>query len=76
MIRGYQKLYDEAGFAGKKLRELRLSSGLLQSEFARRIGVAPSFVSAIEVGHVKISPKIMARIVKAFGVSEDYFKGE
>ena len=50
------------------IRELRTQQKLSQAEFARRIGVSQVTVSMIETGRIKVSPKVAAAVMKAYGV--------
>lgn len=54
---------------GRLLRNLRISAGLSQNEFAEMIEINNSYLSRIENGERRPSPKIMKRIVKVLPVT-------
>ena len=59
-----------------RLRELRKSKGLSQSELAKRLNVAKSTVSMLEVGSRKPSWELMEQIADFFNVDLDYLLGK
>lgn len=55
------------------IRELRTTSGLKQIEFAQRLGVEQSYVSAIEVGKKgPPSSDFIGKLVQAFDLDENW----
>jgi transcriptional regulator with XRE-family HTH domain len=56
---------------GRRIRELR-GFGMTQAEFARRIGVAQSYLSALERGEKEPGPAILLAIKREFGQSVDW----
>lgn len=53
---------------GKTLLRLRNDQGLTQQEVGDRAGLATSYVSRIENGHVEPSLKTLSKIAKALGL--------
>lgn len=51
---------------GKLVRKARLDAEVTMLEMARSIGVAPSFLSATEVGSKKVSPSFLEKVVTFF----------
>ena len=60
---------------GKRLRNLRLQSGLTQKQLAARIGVTTSVVSFYELRERTPSPEVLAKLADVFHVSTDYVFG-
>jgi transcriptional regulator with XRE-family HTH domain len=56
---------------GRRIRELR-GFDMTQAEFARRIGVAQSYLSALERGEKEPGPAILLAIRREFGKSVDW----
>jgi transcriptional regulator with XRE-family HTH domain len=56
---------------GRRIRELR-GFDMTQAEFARRIGVAQSYLSALERGEKEPGPAILLAIKREFGKSVDW----
>mgnify|MGYP000792751813 FL=1 len=52
----------------KRLREIRISSGISQEEFAEAVGVAPKTVSYWENGHNAISFNKLPVMANALGI--------
>lgn len=57
----------------KRLRELRLASGLNQARAAERIGIAQGPLSDLERGKYLPSLPTVAGIIRAFGLTWDQF---
>jgi transcriptional regulator with XRE-family HTH domain len=53
---------------GRRLRELRVATGLSQSELAERADITPEYVSRLERGLVGPSIEALERIAKGLGV--------
>ena len=49
------------------IKELREKYNLTQSALARSLGVSSNAISGIEVGRIKLSPKMSARIKEVYG---------
>ena len=60
---------------GKKLKNLRLQSGLTQKQLAERMGVTKSVISYYELDERCPSPEILVRLASIFHVSTDYLLG-
>lgn len=60
---------------GEKIKEYRVSLKMTQAEFARRLGVTGSSVSAYENGTRLPSYDILVRIANILGVSTDALLG-
>jgi transcriptional regulator with XRE-family HTH domain len=56
---------------GRRIRELR-GFDLTQTEFARRIGVTQSYLSALEHGEKEPGSAVLLAISKEFGKSVDW----
>lgn len=59
---------------GQKLKELRTSNKLTQSELAERIGTSQRSISQWELGGRDIKTSILIKVSELFDVSMDYFK--
>lgn len=59
----------------KKLRDMRLKSGLSQKEIAEQIGVSPSIVSAYELGERTPSVEVLMSLAALYNCSSDYLLG-
>lgn len=59
-----------------RLRELRTSKGLSQSELAKKLNVSKSTISMLEVGSRKPSWELMEQIADYFNVDLDYLLGK
>lgn len=57
---------------GRRVRELRMNSGLTQEELAEKIDVSASFVGHIERGEKKFSLETAGSLATCFGVPLDY----
>lgn len=57
-----------------RIKELRKSLGLNQTEFGARLGVAQSTVGGWEGGFREVSDAIIKSIVREFGVSESWLR--
>jgi transcriptional regulator with XRE-family HTH domain len=67
----------QAVFVGEKIRNLRKSQGMTQSELARRIGVQQSDLCRMETGEYKVALDTLLRILAIFGLDiGDFFRGE
>ena len=60
---------------GSKIKELRVSQKMTQSEFAERLGVTKSSISSYENGSRLPSYDILIKISRIFKVSTDYLLG-
>lgn len=58
---------------GKNVRKYRELKGWTLRELARRSGVAPSTISDIENERWVPTIRILSKLAKALGISEDYF---
>lgn len=56
---------------GRRIRELR-GFDMTQGEFARRIGIAQSYLSALERGEKEPGPAVLLAIKREFGKSVDW----
>lgn len=55
-----------------RLKQMRQSAGLTQSELAEKLGVSTSTVSMYEVGSRKPSFEILEQLADFFNVDTDY----
>jgi TetR/AcrR family transcriptional regulator, cholesterol catabolism regulator len=53
------------------LRRLRLARGLSQADLARRVGMRPATISAIETGKTCPRPRTLRRLANGLGVGPD-----
>lgn len=60
---------------GNKIRELRKSLNLSQSELAKRIGVSQTTVTAWETGRAEPSGAYISSLADYFDVTTDYLLG-
>ena len=58
-----------------RLRQVREDAGLLQSEFAERLGVARSSISLYETGDRVPDIRFLDKVIEEFGCSYDYLMG-
>jgi transcriptional regulator with XRE-family HTH domain len=56
---------------GRRVRELR-GFDLTQADFARRIGVSQSYLSAIELGRNEAGAEVLLSISREFGRSVEW----
>ena len=64
-------LLQEAAWAervGNRIRDLRESAGLTQSELARRAGLLQSYISRLENGEGSVSERTLRKIARALRV--------
>ncbi len=66
---------DDSKFP-ERLRQLREKAGLLQSEFAERLGVARSSISLYETGDRVPDIRFMDKVIEEFECSYDYLMGK
>ena len=59
----------------ERIKELRLSLGINQVEFGKRIGVSKQCVSNWENDNIQPSIDMLVRVANAFSVSADYLLG-
>ena len=60
---------------GKRVRKIRLASGLTQKEFAHSLGIVQGFLSGIECGKKEPSVTLLYAICHRHGVSETWLFG-
>jgi transcriptional regulator with XRE-family HTH domain len=60
---------------GSKLRELRESQGLTQTELAEKLDIQQALVSAYELGNVRMHGALVAAFAKALDASADEILG-
>lgn len=57
---------------GRRIADLRKSSGLTQSELSERAGVGQDYIARLEAGRYGASIDILSRIAKAFNLEIDF----
>lgn len=57
-----------------RIKYLRKSMGLTQTEFGRRLGVTTSAISGYELGTISPSDAIIRSICREFGVREEWLR--
>lgn len=61
---------------GKRLRELRVKTGLSQEKFALKIGIDRTYYSSVESGKRNVSLQNIKKIADGLGVSlSELFQG-
>jgi transcriptional regulator with XRE-family HTH domain len=60
---------------GERLRNLRTSQNITQTDLAKRIGVTNALISAIEKGERSPSLETLIKLASQFKVSTDYILG-
>lgn len=60
---------------GERVRALRMSQHLSQTELSKRIGVTNALISAIEKGERSPSLETLIKLSRQFKVSTDYLLG-
>lgn len=58
-----------------KIRDLRLSSGMKQSDLAKLLKCAPTAVSKYELGQLDIGSETICKLCEIFGCTADYLLG-
>ena len=58
-----------------RIKELRLSNGMKQSELAALLSVSPTAISKYELGQLDISSSTINRLCDIFGCTADYLLG-
>lgn len=57
-----------------RIKELRKSLGLNQTEFAKKLGIAPNTISSYEAGTIAPSSAIIKSICREYGVNETWLR--
>ena len=57
-----------------RIKEVRISLNLTQTEFARELGIAPSSVSDIERGYCPLTNRTIISICSIFNVNEQWLR--
>ncbi len=60
---------------GERLKELRIKSGLTQSQLAEKIWVTKASICYYERSERNPSPEVLLKLANAFHVSTDYLLG-
>lgn len=55
-----------------RVRELRVSHGLKQSELAKMLNCAPTAISKYELGQLDLSSATICKLCEIFGCTADY----
>jgi transcriptional regulator with XRE-family HTH domain len=71
MSRSPSKNFIDWKLVGRRVRELR-GFDMTQAEFAQRIGVSQSYLSAIERGGKEAGAEVLLRIARQYGRSMDW----
>jgi cytoskeletal protein RodZ len=66
MKKAHRKLTVKEKKIGLKLREVRLSLGLSQDNVGDILGCVQSYISAIENGHMPLTPAFARVLIKGF----------
>jgi transcriptional regulator with XRE-family HTH domain len=70
-VRNRRKFSVDLTAIGRRIRELR-GFEMTQVEFAKRIGVAQSYLSALEHGETQPCADVLLAISREFGTSVDW----
>jgi transcriptional regulator with XRE-family HTH domain len=57
---------------GNRLKEVRLKLGLIQKDFAEKMGITGSFISELEKGKKAPGMSVLKRLSNEFNISLDY----
>jgi transcriptional regulator with XRE-family HTH domain len=52
-----------------QLKLVRLQKGLKAKQIAERLGVSPAYISMLENGSAVLTPEILFRLAKIYGVT-------
>ncbi|RJQ82034.1 XRE family transcriptional regulator [Pseudonocardiaceae bacterium YIM PH 21723] len=63
----------EKMFAGARLRQLRESRSMTQSELARLLAISPSYVNQLEHNGRPLTLPVLVKLTETFGVDADFF---
>lgn len=63
-------------FAGAKVRAIRSTEGLTQAEFARKLGVSPSYLSQVESNQRPLTAAILLALTRAFDIPMDHLSAD
>ncbi len=58
---------------GVRIKQLRVSQGLSQYEFGRKIGQQPQVISLYEQGKMEPRLRTLQRLMTVFAVAPEYF---
>lgn len=61
---------------GIKIRSRRKTQGLSQADFARRVGISPSYLNLIEANKRDVGGALLLRIAAELGVDIEHLSGE
>ena len=63
-------------YIGKKLKQLRQSLDLNQSEMALKLAVSQPYYSSIEISKRKATKRLIEKATKEFSLPDDFFEGK
>lgn len=63
------------GFRGDRLKTLRETMGLSQTEMGKKADIHYTTISSYEIGRADPSAAVLERLAKLFGVSADFLLG-
>lgn len=58
----------------ERIREVRKRSGLTLEKFGERVGLKKSGLSAVEIGRIAVTDRLIMMTVKEFGVDEHWLR--
>jgi len=61
-------------FLNERVKEIRKTLGLTQSEFGKRLGVTPAAISKIESGERGLTEQMLLAICREFEINETYLR--
>lgn len=66
---------DDGDVIGTRVKKLRVAKGLSQRGLARLVGVTPSAISYLEMGHTKaLKAETLARVAAVLGADQEYIR--
>lgn len=65
----------DAKAIGRRLREIRKSRGLTQTELASKVGLTQTLVSDYEIGRLRLNANLVVKFAKALRLSSDHLLG-
>jgi transcriptional regulator with XRE-family HTH domain len=75
LVRLMSEVPEDPKRRGGLLKEIRLASGVSQSELARRAGISQSYLSCLEYGKYEASPSTIQKLARALGVEPSELVG-
>ncbi|MDN4073630.1 helix-turn-helix domain-containing protein [Fictibacillus terranigra] len=55
------------------VKAIRLYLNKTQADFAEFLGVSVSYIGRVEIGDLRVNPKLKAKIISRFDMNDDFF---